>query len=149
MTGLVICWKMPTQMITQWNIGTVIFYYYYYFVSIWIARSLDHHFGWDLHFDVFRLLSPYLVCSWSFFIIFIILLDVSLRSVWSLQNISVLFTYVVLFVWIPLHSSSICSCVSVFAVFTAGYVVLFTSVVVFYVQHPCLCLKYGRRFHSS
>ena len=37
----------------------------------------------------------------------------SLRSVWSLHNISVLFTCVVLFVWIPLHSSSICSCVSV------------------------------------
>ena len=44
---------------------------------------------------------------------FVILLAVSLRSVWSLQNISVLFTFVVLFVWIPLHSSSICSCVSV------------------------------------
>ena len=58
-------------------------------------------------------LSPYVVFSWSFFIIFVILLAVSLRSVWSLQNISVLFTFVVLFVWIPLHSSSICSCVSV------------------------------------
>ena len=44
---------------------------------------------------------------------FVILLAVSLRSVWSLQNISVLFTFVVMFVWIPLHSSSICSCVSV------------------------------------
>ena len=44
---------------------------------------------------------------------FVILLAVSLRSVWSLQNILVLFTFVMLFVWIPLHSSSICSCVSV------------------------------------
>ena len=34
---------------------------------------------------------------------FVILLAVSLRSVWSLQNISVLFTFVVLFVWIPLY----------------------------------------------
>ena len=31
-------------------------YYYYYFVFIWIARSLDHHFGWELHFVVFGLL---------------------------------------------------------------------------------------------
>ena len=73
-------------------------YYYYYCVFIWIARSLDHNFGWELHFVVFRLLSPYVVFSWSFFIIFVILLAVSLRSVWSLQNISVLFTFVVLFV---------------------------------------------------
>ena len=73
-------------------------YYYYYCVFIWITRSLDHHFGWELHFVVFRLLSPYVVFSWSFFIIFVILLAVSLRSVWSLQNISVLFTFVVLFV---------------------------------------------------
>ena len=83
------------------------------FFFIWIARSLDHHFGWELHFVVFGPLSPYVVFSWSFSIIFVILLAVSLRSVWSLQNISVLFTFVVLFAWIPLHSSSICSCVSV------------------------------------
>ena len=80
-------------------------YYYYYFVFIWVARSLDHHFGWELHFVMFGPLSPYVVFSWSFFIIFAILLAVSLRSV--------LFTFVVLFVWIPLHSSRICSCVSV------------------------------------
>ena len=50
-----------------------------------------------------------LCCVWTIkslcgiLIIFAILLAVSLRSVWSLQNISVLFTFVVLFVWIPLH----------------------------------------------
>ena len=36
-------------------------YYYYYFVFIWIARSLDHHFGWELHFVVIGLLGPYVV----------------------------------------------------------------------------------------
>ena len=41
----------------------VALYYYYYFVFIWIARSLNHHFGWELHFVVFGLLSPYVVFS--------------------------------------------------------------------------------------
>ena len=36
-----------------------------------------------------------------------------------------------------------------FATFAAGYVVVFTSVVVFYIQNPCLCFKYGKGFHSS
>ena len=40
-------------------------------------------------------------------------------------------------------------CFGWFAAFAAGYVVVFASVVVFYVQHPCSCLKYGRGFHSS
>ena len=54
--------------------------YYYYFVFIWIAGSLDHNFGWELHFVMFRPLSSYVVFSWSFFIIFVILLAVSFTS---------------------------------------------------------------------
>ena len=108
-------------------------YYYYYFVFIWIARSLDHHFGWELHFVVFGPLSPYVVFSWSFFIVFAILLAVSLRSVWSLQNISVLFTFGCV---VCMDSFTFIKymflCFSWFVAFTAGYVVVFTSVVVFY-----------------
>ena len=69
-------------------------YYYYYFVFIWIARSLDHHFGLELHFVVFGPLSHCVVFSWSFFIIFVILLAVSLRSVWSLHNIYISLIYI-------------------------------------------------------
>ena len=82
-----------------------------------------------------------MVFSWSFFIMFVILLAVSLRSVWSLQNISVLFTFVVLFVWIPLHSSSICT------VWLVG-----PSHVLFYRCtshfHDCICIVENAHIHS-
>ena len=87
--------------------------YYYYCVFIWVSISLDHCFGWELQLVV------YLFFMWYFrevfFIIFVILLAVSLSSVCSLHNISVFFTFVELLVWIPFHSSSssICSWVSV------------------------------------
>ena len=61
---------------------------------------------------MFVLFVLYVVFSLSYFIIFVILLAVSLSSVCLLENMSVFITFAELVVCILLRSSNICSCVS-------------------------------------
>ena len=82
----------------------------------------------------------YVVFSLSFFIIFVILLAVSLSSVCSLENISVFFYFCGVGCMYPFaFVKYMFLCFIWFATFTANYVVVFASVIVFYIQHSCLC----------
>ena len=92
-----------------------------------------------LHLVVFGLFVIYVVFSLSFFILFVILLAVSLSSVSSLKNVFFYFCGVGC-MYPSAFVKYMFLCLIKFATFTAGYVVIFAPVIVFfYIQHSCLC----------